>query len=75
MFEHEQHRTINDMTKRPFLRQQTISSINELYPFFYVLSNTYAWNQHEHIITDDKLEATLNAIELSIFEDFVESWT
>ena len=58
----------------PLLRLKTITNIIELFPFFNYLSNIPTYDniclKNDQIILSDKI----NDIEISVLEDFVESW-
>ncbi|CAF3374341.1 unnamed protein product [Rotaria sp. Silwood1] len=65
---------INNNSNHPLLRLRTISNIIELFPFFNCLAkmhiNDNLYSKNEQILLSD----TMNEIETSVLEDFVESW-
>ena len=67
-----QNNATNSTSTFPLLRQRTLSNLNELYWFFNSLS---IYNNFDYSMEQISLTETINEIETSILEDFVESWS
>lgn len=66
---------IDNNLNRPLLRLRTISNVIELFPFFHCLSQMHT-NDKLHVKNEQVLVSdTANDIEISVLEDFVESWS
>ncbi|CAM4914423.1 unnamed protein product [Rotaria socialis] len=72
---HDHLPIIDSNSNPPLLRLRTISTIIELFPFFKFLGRIHL-NENLYVRNDQVLSPdTINDIETSVLEDFVESWT